>query len=233
MRKSLSALEESHRENTRLIKVMAHDLRNPIGASGNLATLVLQESNMSEEHRHMLELIRASSQSSLEMITDLLHSNTSPEDLVKEPVDLESLLKYCVEQLRFRAEDKRQTLFLDARPITLSVSREKIWRVLSNLVTNAIKFSPPGTDIRIDLCRRGENVLITVRDRGIGIPDDLHDKIFDLFTESKRPGTSGEESFGLGLSISRQIIEAHGGMIWFESEEDKGTTFFVSLPTAP
>lgn len=230
MRKSLSALEESHHENTRLIKIMAHDLRNPIGASSNLASLVLQESDMSEEHRHMLELIQASSQSSLDMITDLLHSNTSREDLVKEPVDLESLLKYCVEQLRFRAEDKRQTLILDAQPIILPVSREKIWRVLSNLITNAIKFSPSGTDILIALRRQGENVLITVRDQGIGIPDGLHDKIFDLFTESKRPGTSGEESFGLGLSISRQIVEAHGGRIWFESEEDKGTAFFVSLP---
>jgi signal transduction histidine kinase len=230
MRKSLGALEQSHRENTRLMKVMAHDLRNPIGACGNLASLVLEESDMNEEHRHMLELIRTSSQSSLEMITDLLHSNTSSEDLLKEAVDLQSLLKYCEEQLRFKADQKKQTLLLNAQPITLSVSREKIWRVLSNLVTNAIKFSAPGTSIHIDMRREGRNILISVKDQGIGIPADLHDKIFDLFTESKRPGTSGEESFGLGLSISRQIVEAHGGSIWFESEEGKGTTFFVSLP---
>lgn len=230
MRKALSALEQSHQENTRLMKVMAHDLRNPIGASGSLASLLLEETDMDEEHRRMLELIRASSQSSMEMITDLLHSNISREDLLKEPVDLQSLLKYCEEQLHFKADEKDQTLLLNAQPITLSASREKMWRVFSNLITNAIKFSPPRTSIHIHMHRTPAGVLISVKDEGIGIPPELHEKIFDLFTESKRPGTSGEESFGLGLSISKQIVEAHGGRIWFESEEGKGTIFYISLP---
>jgi signal transduction histidine kinase len=233
MRNALFALEQSHQENTHLVKVIAHDLRNPIGACASAASLMLEEPAVNEDHRHMLELIRASSLSSLEMINNLLHSNISKDELIKEPLNLQTLLKYCEEQLRFRASEKKQTILLNAQPITLSVSREKMWRVFSNLITNAIKFSQPGASIRVDLRRVDKDVLISVRDQGIGIPADIGDKIFDLFTESKRPGTSGEESFGLGLSISRQIVEAHGGRIWFESREGKGTTFFVSLPDGP
>ena len=230
MRTALGALEQSHQENTRLMKVMAHDLRNPIGASSSLASLLLEDSDMNEEHRHMLELIRSSSESSLKMITDLLQSNQSNEHLVKEPTDLRELLQYCAEQLRFKAEEKIQTIHLDADPIVLDINREKIWRVLSNLITNAIKFSPSGAEIRVNMHRTPTGAQISVGDQGMGIPQALRDKIFDSFTESRRSGTSGEESFGLGLSISKQIIEAHEGRIWFESEEGKGTTFFINLP---
>jgi signal transduction histidine kinase len=72
--------------------------------------------------------------------------------------------------------------------------------------------------------------LITVEDEGIGIPDNLKDKIFDMFSEAKRKGTAGEQPFGLGLAISKQIVEAHGGNIWFESREKGGTAFYVKLP---
>ena len=178
----------------------------------------------------MLELIRSSSESSLKMITDLLQSNQSNEHLVKEPTDLRELLQYCADQLRFKAEEKIQTIHLDADPIVLDINREKIWRVLSNLITNAIKFSPSGAEIRVNMHRTPTGAQISVGDQGMGIPPALRDKIFDSFTESRRSGTSGEESFGLGLSISKQIIEAHEGRIWFESEEGKGTTFFINLP---
>jgi signal transduction histidine kinase len=74
------------------------------------------------------------------------------------------------------------------------------------------------------------SVLIAVKDHGIGIPAEMKDKIFDMFTEAKRTGTAGEQAFGLGLAISKQIVEAHGGKIWFESKPGQGTTFYVELP---
>jgi signal transduction histidine kinase len=75
-----------------------------------------------------------------------------------------------------------------------------------------------------------DRVRITVEDHGIGIPEDMHDKIFDMFTKAKWAGTAGEQAFGLGLAISKQIVEAHNGSIWFDSKPGKGTTFFVELP---
>ena len=76
------------------------------------------------------------------------------------------------------------------------------------------------------------NIHISVSDNGIGIPDDIKDDVFNIFTNAKRPGTAGEKSFGLGLSICQQIIENHHGKIWFESEVNAGTTFHISLPAA-
>jgi len=112
-------------------------------------------------------------------------------------------------------------------PEELYISREKIWRVLSNLIGNAIKFSPQGAVISAKITLENDNIQIAVNDHGIGIPDSIKDEIFHMFTEAKRPGTAGEKSFGLGLSISKQIIESHNGEIWFDSDPIKGTTFYV------
>jgi signal transduction histidine kinase len=87
-----------------------------------------------------------------------------------------------------------------------------------------------GASIMVKMDQGTQNLRISVKDDGIGILPEMQEKIFDLFTEAKRPGTAGEQSFGLGLAISRQIVEAHGGKIWFENNPNKGTTFFVDLP---
>ena len=101
---------------------------------------------------------------------------------------------------------------------------------MNNLIVNAIKFSPEGSTIKIE-CRKSANkVLVTISDAGMGIPEEIQNKIFDPFTSARRTGTQGEKPFGLGLYISKQIIEAHEGKIWLESEVGKGTTFFVELP---
>ncbi len=230
MQKALGALEQSHRDNTRIMKIVAHDLRSPIGASGTIAEMLLKKPDLSKEQRSLLELIRVSSQNSIGLITDLLHMNVLPEEMKKEPVNIKASLQYCVGLLQFKAGAKQQQLQLKTVEATISCSREKIWRVMSNLITNAIKFSPEGTVIEVDLVLRGDGVRISVKDQGIGIPEEMKEKIFNQFTEAKRRGTAGEESFGLGLSIAKQIVEAHGGKIWYEAVTKGGTIFYIELP---
>lgn len=230
MQKALYALEQSQEENTRMMKIVAHDLRNPIGASGSVAALLLKKQDIPKDQRAMLELIHTSSQNSLELIADLLHVHTKAETLKKEPVDMESVLKYCVDLLRHKAEAKKQRLVLHTLPVTVPANREKMWRVVSNLISNAIKFSPEDSEIEVDMSRTDGMMRISVKDQGIGIPEEMKEKIFDLFTEAKRRGTAGEESFGLGLSISKQIVGAHGGRIWYETKPGAGTIFFIELP---
>ena len=108
-----------------------------------------------------------------------------------------------------------------------------MWRVINNLIANAIKFSFQDTEIEIKLERSGDDFHVSVTDKGVGIPDKYSSKVFEMFTEAKRPGTLGEKPYGLGLSISSQIVQAHGGKIWFESEQGKGTIFHVSVPVGP
>jgi signal transduction histidine kinase len=111
----------------------------------------------------------------------------------------------------------------------LRLNREQIWRVICNLITNALKFSPHQSEVHIALKSANNKLTISVGDQGIGIPVDLREKIFSACGQQKRAGTDGEKSFGLGLLNAKQLVEAHGGMLTFESEVGKGTTFVISL----
>ena len=134
--------------------------------------------------------------------------------------------------LRFKAAEKQQKieLHVSSEPLICNIDKEKITRVINNLVNNAIKFSPKGATIYVSLEHKNYETELSVKDNGIGIPDNIKDKVFDIFTEAKRFGTSGEQPYGLGLSISKQIVEAHGGRIWLCSEDEVGTTFHVAIP---
>jgi len=229
MQRVLTALEQSQDENTRMMKIVAHDLRSPIAAGISIAR-VLKTTDLPTEDREMLDLLETSSLHSLEMIKDLLNVNISSEGLNKEPIELHTLVRYCVNLLNFKANEKLQQLKFSPLQAIVQANREKIWRVVSNLIVNAIKFSPKGAVIKISMFKADGDIVIKIQDQGIGIPVDLQEKIFNIFTDAKRKGTSGEHSYGLGLAISKQIIEAHGGKIWLESTVDQGSIFFVSLP---
>src|SRR5207253_7910739 len=106
----------------------------------------------------------------------------------------------------------------------------KFMQVINNLISNAIKFTPDGGEITVSLEEKEETVLITVADTGIGIPEKFHATLFDKFSAARRPGIKGEPSVGLGMSIIKMIVEWHQGHIWFDSQENKGTTFYIEIP---
>ncbi|MEX2567817.1 MAG: ATP-binding protein [Cyclobacteriaceae bacterium] len=230
LQETLGALEQSQAENTKIMYMVAHDLRNPISSMVMMSDILLEDEKIEEDSRVLLEHIKTSGNHSLNLVKEMMQSNKNTENLKKELLEMDRMLHYCVELLHHKAQEKDQTLILEASPVIVNVSREKIWRVISNLIANAIKFSPKGSDIRIGMKNNPDQVLITVKDQGIGIPDSIKEKVFELYTDGKREGTEGEKPFGMGLAISRQIISAHKGEIWFESQEGKGTTFFVALP---
>jgi signal transduction histidine kinase len=101
---------------------------------------------------------------------------------------------------------------------------------LNNLISNAIKFSPPGRPVQVRAARQGEVVIISVVDQGPGIPADERDKLFRWLSRTTVRSTAGEKSTGLGLAISQKIVQGHGGKIWVESQVGQGSTFYVSLP---
>jgi len=226
---AMLSLKKSQEDNAKMMKIAAHDLRNPVGAMLSGVGLMLAEGPRPEKELRLLQLMKTSGENSLALITDLLQVNTEVKELEKELVDLQPLLQYCVSLLQHKAEQKKQKIELHAFSVLLLLSQEKMWRVMSNLIGNAIKFSPPGTSIIVSLQRERGQVLISVKDQGIGIPEEIREKVFDMFTPAKRKGTSGEESYGLGLAVSKHIVEAHGGRIWFQTGERIGTTFFISF----
>lgn len=226
-------LDLNNKDKDRTLKVLAHDLKNPMGGILSLSGILLDDEQLSEENRRMIQLINTSSRYATQMINDLLQASlgNQPVTLDKKPVDLYVLLHQCVDLLQFKAAEKKQKLLLeDGDHCELHVDSEKIQRVISNLIVNALKFSPEGAKVEIRIKRGNDMVTVEVIDQGIGIPENIRDKVFDMFTSAKRFGTANEQPFGLGLAISRQIVEAHKGRIWFETEEGKGTTFYVGLP---
>ncbi|MBX3255055.1 MAG: tetratricopeptide repeat-containing sensor histidine kinase [Chitinophagaceae bacterium] len=232
LQNALVALQQSQEENNRMMKVVAHDLRNPVGGIAASTDLLLRDTNYSPEQRKMLEMIQASSNHAVELIQDLMYTNQQPAVAAHTPVNLMALISYCVEMLQLAANQKGQKIILNAFPVTINGNREKLWRVFSNLLNNAIKFSHENENIIVNFTREEEFITVSIEDSGIGIPESVRDKIFDMSEETKRSGTSGEPSFGLGLSISKQIVEAHSGKIWFTSKKEGGAKFYVSLPLA-
>jgi RNA polymerase sigma-70 factor (family 1) len=230
MKEALGALEQSQADNTRMMKIAAHDLRNPIGGITALSSIMLSEPNRSADDKEMLEMIKKSGENSLELVSDLLQVQFKTEALNKDWIDIGEILQYCVSLLLNKAQEKNQQIILQNQSLVLYASREKLWRVISNLIANAIKFSPNGGKIEVKMLSDEQKVRIEIKDYGIGIPSEIQDRIFDMFTDAKRTGTAGEKAYGLGLAIAKQIVEAHKGKIGFVQNVDQGTTFFVELP---
>jgi signal transduction histidine kinase len=232
LEKTLVDLENSSQEKDRILRTVAHDLRNPLGGIASLTSVMVHDTDYNNDQIELLRIIKDTAHDSLELINEILEATSSTTaELQKQYVDINALLNTSVELMRFKAAEKNQKIMLNTleAPEELLISREKIWRVMSNLISNAIKFSPVGAVIRVSITDEGNDVQISVNDQGIGIPDDIKNKVFNIFTDATRPGTLGEKSFGLGLSICRQIIEKHHGKIWFESNSEMGTTFYVRL----
>lgn len=229
---AMQALEKSNKDKDRILRVVAHDLRNPISGIAAIAQTLTTEEHAIEQRQELIKMIESTSNNSLLLINELLHSNTGNETLNLQNTNLTAIIRQSAALLQFKAKEKRQIIELNLpnELITTNIDVEKTERALNNLINNAIKFSPANSNIKIRLEREHNTAIIAVKDNGIGIPAKHLEHIFDAFTTLKRKGTAGERSFGLGLSVCKQIIESHKGKIWAESEDGKGTTFYIQLP---
>jgi two-component system phosphate regulon sensor histidine kinase PhoR len=147
-------------------------------------------------------------------------------------VNLNQLLKRVTERLKAQADRAQIDINVDvpADLIEITADDNRLEQVLVNLVHNAIKFTPPKGKISISAENKNNNVLVSVSDTGIGIPEEELSRIFERFYKVDK-ARSGEGT-GLGLAIAKHIVQAHGGTIWAESEERKGSTFIFSLPVS-
>ena len=229
LQNTLSSLEQSHAENSRIMRVVAHDLKNPISAIRTLS-YSLRKKESEPAKQETLELIQATCTDSVTLINDLLHNKPQASLRKKELVDIGRLVEQCAELFQIKADDKNLQLTMHVAHAVVMINRQRIWRVVSNIINNAIKFSPPYAEIIIGLESKSSYILFSVIDKGIGIPDSFKDKLFMNDPGTSREGTEGEESYGMGLSISRKIIEEHAGKLWFESKPGKGSVFYVELP---
>lgn len=232
----LSLLNE---EKNRFLGIAAHDLRSPLGVI--LAYSEFLESEAAEvldaEQRSFVTAIRATSQFMLRLLDNLLdvaQIEAGQLDLDLQPVDLVALIDHNVGLNRVLAARKRIELHFEPAVPTLRLRADaaKLEQVLNNLIGNAVKFSPPGAAVTVDLGVAGAVACVAVNDQGPGIPAEDLPKLFKPFSRTRVRPTAGEKSTGLGLAIVRRIVAGHGGEVRVESEVGRGSRFIVELPMA-
>ena len=227
------ALAITTRQKDQILSTVAHDLRTPISNISSITELIQSDQLSQADKANFLRMIGQSSRSALHLINDLLqNSDTQVRQSHFKIVELNQLFNSWIPSLQLRANEKNiqiLTHFFSA-PIDISIDVDRIERVMNNLVNNAIKFSPEGSKVFIQITADSNYARITVTDQGIGIPKEKQELVFDMFSKAQRVGTSGEKSFGMWLSICKQIIEQHHGNISVQSEEHKGSTFTIDLP---
>ncbi|WP_183906868.1 PAS domain-containing sensor histidine kinase [Rufibacter immobilis] len=237
-RQNNDVLKKYSNKKNSILNILAHDLAGPLGMIKSLANLLTEKmrETAEEENLHILNLIERNSSHGANIIrqfTDQEFLESSQVELVTRRVNLVQKLREGLEvYLGPEGEliSKRVAFNPQREVIFVEIDDNKFLQAINNLISNALKFTPDGSDITVSVAEEAGHVLVTVADTGIGIPQKYHATLFEKFTDARRPGLQGEQSVGLGMSIIKNIVEWHCGEIWFESEEDKGTTFFIRLP---
>jgi signal transduction histidine kinase len=228
-------LRESERMKTELISIVSHELRTPLASVLGFTSLLLKREFDTPTRRHYLGIVDAQARRLAALLEDFLDMQRMEHeglDLDTEKVDLASLLDEQAQLYRAQSSKHQLAVAVDERPLPVRGDRNRLAQVVGNLLSNAIKYSPDGGIVSLTAARNGQGVRVTVRDEGLGIPADQQDRIFTKFFRGDA-GATGITGTGLGLAVSREIVEAHGGRIGFDSAAGDGSTFWLELPDAP
>ncbi|MEZ2335473.1 sensor histidine kinase [Mucilaginibacter sp. RCC_168] len=228
-------IEKAGEFKNQVLGMVAHDLRNPIAAVESLAMIMEMDHDLNDEMQENLNMMKASCVKARTIIDDLLEAarNDTGDVFDMERTELNQLLKGIVNDWEIQQDLKTDVIFTsNINPAYAKVNKEKLHRAVDNLISNAIKFSKDNSRVDVRLNKKNEELIIEVQDYGLGIPADMLPDIFNRFSKARRTGVRGEESTGLGLSIVRQIIEKHNGIIDVESIVGRGTVFYIKLPVA-
>jgi signal transduction histidine kinase len=229
-------LRQTVEEKSKLLGVAAHDLKNPLFGIRALSETVLENEEMTPRIARKLNLIRESADEAMALIDDLLTSaaNSAQTQVKTEPVDLVALTQWVVHSFEPHAQRKDQDLHCSVTDGTCVVTGDKrrLREAIGNLVSNALKYSPPGTDVDVSVHHEGDAVAVEVADEGPGLSADDQNRLFAAFQRLTPTPTGGESSSGLGLYIVKQVVDLHGGNVAVDSTVGAGSTFRISLPVA-
>jgi len=229
-------LTAADKEKNRFLGIVAHDLRNPLSSMRGLSQMMIEAPLEPEQQREFLDTIYRTSDEMLGLVNDLLDVaviesgrlalNRTDHDLVK-------MIQRRIRHLEPHARSKQIAVSVDAPDgQRASIDGPRFNQVVDNLVSNAIKFSPPGSVVRVALQSHDGSFNFSVQDQGPGIPESERKLLYRSFQKLSARPTGGEKSTGLGLAIVKRIVDAHGGRIDVESGPTGGTRFAVTVPLA-
>ncbi len=232
--RDITYLKELDEMKSEFVATVSHDLRAPLTFMRGYAAMIPMVGEVSPKQKRYVDKIMVGIEQMTELIDDLLDLGRieAGVGLMSEPCRLDDIIVALVDSMHAQAKAKGLTLRLDrTEDVTIVIGDAALLRrVLSNLVDNAIKYTPEGGEVTVSWETRGNRVLISVADTGIGITKADQVRLFEKFSRIKRRETINIKGSGLGLAIVKSIVERHQGRVWVESELDQGSTFYVELP---
>jgi PAS domain S-box-containing protein len=230
-------VEDLSRLKDEFLSIASHELRTPVTSIKGytqLAKTLIRENDLTTSEEYLdiaLDQIDRMSRLILELL-DVSRIETGRLEIRREPIQWSTFVRDVVHRHHSVVSDRRFHLNAPDDDKMVVGDRDRLEQVLGNLLENAVKYSPDGSEISVNLDERGDTIVTSVCDRGIGIPADELAQVFERFHRGRHVSSTNYGGLGLGLYITKQIVERHGGTIWVESKEGSGTTFYFSLPAS-
>jgi signal transduction histidine kinase len=232
-RRAVGELERLNRAKSDFVSIVSHEFRTPLTGIQGFSEMMANEDLTLEEMREYAGDINKDAQRLNRMINEMLDLDKMESgrmQLHREPVDLNAIVAETVDLVRPNAPGHRLRVTLDPAVGEVQGDRDKLTQVMTNLLNNAVKYSPNGGEVVVTTRVEGDAVHILVRDHGMGIPKEALQTIFERYGRIESKATRHIQGTGLGLPIVRQIVQLHGGTVWAESSVGEGSVFHVNLP---
>jgi len=236
LKKNIEDLKQLDKMKDEFIFLASHNLRTPLTIIKGYTERLLESAVLGAEEKESLSKVSQSTkdlEATTESLLNLVALEKSNKPLIKKAVDLPDILRKAVNALSETAAEKKINFILELPGEgfpKIEADPQRLPQAFSGLVDNAIKFNKAGGKVTVRLAKKDNQALVSVSDTGIGIPEEEKDLIFKKFHRATDILTYNYEGIGLGLYLTKLIIEAHQGKIWFESKKGVGTTFYVEIP---
>jgi PAS domain S-box-containing protein len=231
------ALRTADRRKDEFLATLAHELRNPLAPICMGLELMKHAANDPSAAEEVRDMMERQTNHMVRLIDDLLDVSRITRgklELRRCPVELSEIVQNAVDATGPAFDEARHRLIVSVpeRPVLMYADPNRLTQILSNLLSNAAKYTPPGGRIELAACQREGEVILTVSDNGLGIPADLQGSVFEMFTQIRGDMENGHKGLGIGLTLVKRLVELHGGSVEVESEgRNQGSRFRVRLPS--
>jgi PAS domain S-box-containing protein len=233
---NLASLERLNQLKSEFVSMVSHEFRTALVGIQGFSEILMTESSGPEEVKGLAGDIFSDAQRLNRMINEMLDLDRMEAGKIRiqpKPVDINSLVRAVVDRARASSNNHDLRIELDDALPIINADPDRLIQVISNLISNAVKYSPDGGEVTISTAAENGQVHVAVRDQGVGIPPEFLGRLFGRYERFESNRTSKVVGTGLGLAICRQIIELHGGRIWVDSTVGEGSTFQFTVPAAP
>jgi len=234
-RQAVEQLERLNRAKSEFVSIVSHEFRTPLTGIQGFSEMMRDEELSLDEMREYAGDIHKDALRLNRMITEMLdldRMEAGRMTMHPERIDLNAVVEDVADRVRPNAPNHTLTLDLQKDLPGINADRDRMTQVASNLLNNAVKYSPTGGRITVTTRAEGDQLRLDVRDEGLGIPPDALETIFERYSRVDSQATKDIQGTGLGLPIVRQIVQLHGGKVWAESELGRGSVFHIILPVA-